>query len=148
MACTDSAVDRQSWEMQHMHRVVPLAVIAAMEHVPTACLWCQRLPIRGVRSSRRGSTPIPRRATRKASCAQVLGHSKTCFVLLGSWLFLGENITVRQLGGMVLAISGMVGYGIASSKYAAFPLYAHSLHFLRVVNLPHWVLVNVIVGIG
>ena len=50
---------------------------------------------------------------------QVLGHSKTCFVLLGSWLFLGENITLRQLGGMVLAISGMIGYGIASSKCAA-----------------------------
>ncbi len=50
---------------------------------------------------------------------QVLGHSKTCFVLLGSWLFLGENITLRQLAGMVLAISGMVGYGIASSKYVA-----------------------------
>ena len=49
-------------------------------------------------------------------CAQVLGHSKTCFVLLGSYLFLGENITLRQLGGMTLAISGMVAYGIASSK--------------------------------
>lgn len=57
-------------------------------------------------------------ASAKPFCAQVLGHSKTCFVLLGSWLFLGEKITVRQLGGMLLAISGMVGYGVASSKYA------------------------------
>ena len=59
------------------------------------------------------------RATRMpARLPQVLGHSKTCFVLLGSYLFLGENITLRQLGGMTLAISGMVGYGIASSKCA------------------------------
>ena len=53
---------------------------------------------------------------RASSCMQVLGHSKTCFVLLGSWLFLGETITLRQLGGMLLAIAGMVGYGVANHK--------------------------------
>ena len=69
----------------------------------------------------------------KPSCTQVLGHSKTCFVLLGSWLFLGENITLRQLGGMVLAITGMVGYGVASSKYVA-PAHHHAwtLHRLQI----------------
>lgn len=52
---------------------------------------------------------------------QVLGHSKTILVLLGGWLFLGDVITVKQAGGMVLAVAGMVGYGIASSQCAPRP---------------------------
>jgi solute carrier family 35 protein E3 len=50
---------------------------------------------------------------------QVLGHSKTILVLLGGWLFLGDVITAKQAAGMVLAVAGMVGYGIASSQEAA-----------------------------
>ncbi|EFN56685.1 hypothetical protein CHLNCDRAFT_16992, partial [Chlorella variabilis] len=39
---------------------------------------------------------------------QVLGHSKTVLVLLGGWAFLGDTITLKKLGGMLLAVSGMV----------------------------------------
>lgn len=39
---------------------------------------------------------------------QVLGHSKTVLVLLGGWAFLGDTITAQKLGGMALAVSGMV----------------------------------------
>jgi hypothetical protein len=46
----------------------------------------------------------------------VLGHSKTILVLLGGWLFLGDIISGRQFAGMVLAVLGMVGYGVASSQ--------------------------------
>lgn len=46
----------------------------------------------------------------------MLGHSKTILVLLGGWLFLGDVISGRQLAGMVLAVLGMVGYGVASSQ--------------------------------
>lgn len=42
---------------------------------------------------------------------QVLGHSKTILVLLGSWLFLGESATVRKLAGMALAVTGMIILG-------------------------------------
>jgi hypothetical protein len=47
---------------------------------------------------------------------QVLGHSKTILVLLGGWAFLGDQISGRQFAGMVLAVLGMVGYGVASSQ--------------------------------
>ena len=39
---------------------------------------------------------------------QVLGHSKTILVLLGGWAFLGDTITPRKLGGMALAVAGMM----------------------------------------
>ncbi|KAK9817184.1 hypothetical protein WJX72_010758 [[Myrmecia] bisecta] len=51
---------------------------------------------------------------------QVLGHSKTVLVLLGGW-FLGDVITARQLGGIVLAVSGMVMYGWASTRAVQKP---------------------------
>ncbi len=47
---------------------------------------------------------------------QVLGHSKTILVLLGGWALLGDTITPKQLCGMVLAVAGMVAYGVASSQ--------------------------------
>lgn len=47
-------------------------------------------------------------------CPQVLGHSKTILVLLGSWVFMGEAPTSKKLVGMVLAVTGMVLYGRAS----------------------------------
>lgn len=47
---------------------------------------------------------------------QVLGHSKTILVLLGGWLFLGDMISGRQAAGMVMAVAGMVAYGVASSQ--------------------------------
>mmetsp|Transcript_17326 Transcript_17326/g.51879 ORF Transcript_17326/g.51879 Transcript_17326/m.51879 type:complete len:373 (-) Transcript_17326:506-1624(-) len=50
---------------------------------------------------------------------QVLGHSKTILVLLGGWLFLGDIITGRQAGGMVLAVLGMVAYGVFTSQESA-----------------------------
>eukprot|EP01026_Neomeris_dumetosa_P028628 TRINITY_DN2320_c0_g1_i7.p3 TRINITY_DN2320_c0_g1~~TRINITY_DN2320_c0_g1_i7.p3 ORF type:complete len:345 (+),score=20.86 TRINITY_DN2320_c0_g1_i7:49-1083(+) len=49
-----------------------------------------------------------------ATTFQVLGHTKTLLVLIGSWLLLGESITIRQLFGMLLAVLGMVFYGIAA----------------------------------
>ncbi|KAL4418890.1 hypothetical protein ABPG77_002633 [Micractinium sp. CCAP 211/92] len=50
---------------------------------------------------------------------QVLGHSKTILVLLGGWAFLGDTITAKKFCGMLLAVSGMVWYGKASSGVAA-----------------------------
>lgn len=47
---------------------------------------------------------------------QVLGHTKTILVLLGGWMFLGDNISGRQFAGMSLAVAGMVAYGVESSK--------------------------------
>ncbi|PSC69736.1 UDP-galactose transporter 2 [Micractinium conductrix] len=47
---------------------------------------------------------------------QVLGHSKTMLVLLGGWAFLGDTITGKKFCGMMLAVSGMVWYGKASSN--------------------------------
>lgn len=47
---------------------------------------------------------------------QVLGHLKTFLVLLGGWLFLHDQISGRQFGGMCLAVSGMVAYGVATSR--------------------------------
>lgn len=47
---------------------------------------------------------------------QVLGHTKTILVLLGGWMFLGDDISGRQFGGMCLAVLGMVAYGVESSK--------------------------------
>ena len=42
----------------------------------------------------------------RSPVAQVLGHSKTIFVLLGGWAFLGDSVSGRKLAGMVLAVSG------------------------------------------
>lgn len=50
---------------------------------------------------------------------QVLGHSKTVLVLVGSWLFLGDLISTRKLLGMSLAVAGMVWYGSASAAAAS-----------------------------
>ena len=47
---------------------------------------------------------------------QVLGHSKTITVLVGGWAIFGDLITARQAFGMLLAVAGMVGYGVASSS--------------------------------
>eukprot|EP01026_Neomeris_dumetosa_P055514 TRINITY_DN5051_c0_g1_i1.p1 TRINITY_DN5051_c0_g1~~TRINITY_DN5051_c0_g1_i1.p1 ORF type:complete len:368 (-),score=15.43 TRINITY_DN5051_c0_g1_i1:812-1819(-) len=51
-----------------------------------------------------------------ATTFQVLGHTKTLLVLTGSWVLLGESISQRQFFGMLLAVCGMVAYGIAASK--------------------------------
>ena len=52
---------------------------------------------------------------------QVLGHSKTITVLVGGWAIFGDVITARQALGMLLAVAGMVGYGVASSSAPAAP---------------------------
>lgn len=61
---------------------------------------------------------------------QVLGHSKTMLVLLGGWAFLGDQINLKQLAGMALAVVGMVAYGVASNQYATLR------HMLVPLNLP------------
>lgn len=43
---------------------------------------------------------------------QVLGHTKTILVLLISWLALGESMSAKKVAGMVLAVAGMVAYGV------------------------------------
>ncbi|KAK2076375.1 hypothetical protein QBZ16_000900 [Prototheca wickerhamii] len=48
----------------------------------------------------------------------VLGHSKTIIVLLGGWLFLGDELSTRKLLGMTLAVSGMIWYGKATTSVA------------------------------
>ncbi len=48
-----------------------------------------------------------------------MGHAKTILVLLGSWLFLGEKMTLKRLFGMALAVVGMVAYGHASTNAPA-----------------------------
>ena len=50
---------------------------------------------------------------------QVLGHSKTITVLVGGWAIFGDLISARQAFGMLLAVAGMVGYGVASSRSSA-----------------------------
>lgn len=54
----------------------------------------------------------------------MLGHAKTILVLLGSWLFLGDQFSPKKLAGMVLAVLGMVLYGKFSM--AAKPAPAHA----------------------
>lgn len=46
---------------------------------------------------------------------QVLGHAKTVLVLLLGWLYLGDTMSARKLGGMVMAVAGMIGYGYCTS---------------------------------
>ncbi|KAF6252616.1 triose-phosphate transporter family-domain-containing protein [Scenedesmus sp. NREL 46B-D3] len=50
---------------------------------------------------------------------QVLGHTKTIVVLLASWWVFQEQMTVRKLAGMGLAVMGMVLYGWLGSRTAA-----------------------------
>mmetsp|Transcript_21135 Transcript_21135/g.53726 ORF Transcript_21135/g.53726 Transcript_21135/m.53726 type:complete len:329 (+) Transcript_21135:386-1372(+) len=47
---------------------------------------------------------------------QVLGHTKTFLVLFLGWFLLHDVINDRKLTGIVLAISGMIAYGIFSSS--------------------------------
>eukprot|EP00892_Ulva_mutabilis_P000291 jgi/Ulvmu1/10262/UM060_0063.1 len=49
---------------------------------------------------------------------QVTGHAKTVMVLLGSALFLHEQMQPRQVLGMALAVIGMIAYGYFSSQGA------------------------------
>lgn len=49
---------------------------------------------------------------------QVTGHAKTVMVLLGSSLFLHEDMSARQVLGMSLAVVGMIAYGYFSSQGA------------------------------
>ena len=47
---------------------------------------------------------------------QVMGHAKTVLILLGSWAWLGEDMTPLKLFGITVAMSGMAGYSYAKSK--------------------------------
>lgn len=49
---------------------------------------------------------------------QVTGHAKTVMVLLGSALFLHEQMQGRQVLGMGMAVIGMIAYGYFSSQGA------------------------------
>lgn len=51
-----------------------------------------------------------------ATSFQVLGHAKTLLVLFGGWFFFHEQATYKQLGGMALAVAGMIMYGYFMSK--------------------------------
>ncbi|KAG2495895.1 hypothetical protein HYH03_006133 [Edaphochlamys debaryana] len=53
-----------------------------------------------------------------ATTFQVLGHAKTLLVLLGGWALFGEAMPPRKVMGMLLAFSGMVGYGYFASRAA------------------------------
>lgn len=52
---------------------------------------------------------------------QVLGHTKTILVLLISWLALGESMSPKKLGGMALAVAGMVAYGVFINQASPTP---------------------------
>ncbi len=58
-------------------------------------------------------------------CTEVLGHGKTALVLFGGWAFLGETVTARQVGGMTLAMCGMIAYGYFVSQCALPPPLPH-----------------------
>ncbi len=47
---------------------------------------------------------------------QVVGHAKTILVLLIGWFFFGGVLSANQTLGMVLAVSGMVLYGVAGTR--------------------------------
>lgn len=69
------------------------------------------------------STPSPPPSPR----VKVLGHSKTVMVLLGGWLFLGDELSSRKLLGMTLAVAGMVWYGKASAAAPPSPATKRSI---------------------
>lgn len=67
-------------------------------------------------------SPNPRpRLSRARRCAafQVLGHSKTVLVLLIAWLFFDSSWTARSLIGAVLALTGIVSYGLIRQREQA-----------------------------
>ena len=61
------------------------------------------------------------RVARDRGRTEVLGHGKTALVLFGGWAFLGETVTARQVGGMTLAMCGMIAYGYCVSQCAPPP---------------------------
>ncbi len=44
----------------------------------------------------------------------MLGHAKTMLVLLGGWLFFGDRVSSVQLFGIVVAVAGMLLYGMCT----------------------------------
>lgn len=59
--------------------------------------------------------------------AQVMGHAKTVLVLVVSWAFFNDTFTIRKLVGMLLAVIGMIVYGIAASNHQQAPPLAAKL---------------------
>lgn len=53
---------------------------------------------------------------------QVLGHTKTIMVLMISWLFLHEHMSVRKLLGCGMAVGGMMAYGYLNSTGKTVPV--------------------------
>lgn len=49
---------------------------------------------------------------------QVLGHTKTIFVLLASWWVFKEPMVPRKMLGMLLAVAGMAAYGQAAMRHS------------------------------
>ena len=49
-----------------------------------------------------------------ATSFQVLGHLKTIAILLGGVFMFGERLSNHQVGGMALAVLGMMAYGFVS----------------------------------
>ncbi|XP_076894996.1 UDP-rhamnose/UDP-galactose transporter 6-like [Bidens hawaiensis] len=59
---------------------------------------------------------------------QVLGHMKTILVLILGFIFFGrEGLNLHVVVGMIIAIVGMIWYGIASSKPGGKERHAHLL---------------------
>jgi drug/metabolite transporter (DMT)-like permease len=56
--------------------------------------------------------------SKESALMQVTGHAKTVMVLLGSVIFLHEEIGGKQVLGMALAVLGMIAYGYFSSQPA------------------------------
>jgi drug/metabolite transporter (DMT)-like permease len=50
---------------------------------------------------------------------QVMGHAKTVLVLVVSWAFFNDIMTLRKFVGMSLAVLGMVVYGVFASRSAS-----------------------------
>uniref|UniRef100_A0A7S0WV11 Sugar phosphate transporter domain-containing protein n=1 Tax=Chlamydomonas leiostraca TaxID=1034604 RepID=A0A7S0WV11_9CHLO len=51
-----------------------------------------------------------------ATTFQVIGQSKMVLVLLGGWLVFREVIGMREAGGIVIAVVGMIGYGLVAAQ--------------------------------
>jgi drug/metabolite transporter (DMT)-like permease len=50
-----------------------------------------------------------------------MGHAKTVLVLVVSWAFFNDIITLRKFIGMTLAVVGMIVYGVLASGGGAAP---------------------------
>lgn len=70
-----------------------------------------------------------------------LVQSQPLFVVLGAWLLLDERVTRRTVGGILLALAGMVAMTLPGAEVAgARPLYGNALAVLGAVTAAAYVL--------